>query len=277
MIEKISNNIDKLKNIPIFLLIFSIIIIIVFKNNIDFGIEFKGGTLIEIVGKHNIVLNEYNYKLEYAKDSFGNYYTRIFLDKFLSTEEINNIIKKLEENGISREDVSINQISPTFGREFFKQVIIVLFVAFVLMSLGVIFRFKSLIPALTIILSVTSDIITTIALIILLGIEFTKGVFLALLLLIGYGVDSNVLLATRILKEYRNFKDGYVSAFKTGALMSLTTISAGIALYIFSASKILKDIALVAIMGLVSDFIYTWFLNSYLIKRILTRYKIWRF
>ena len=275
MIESIARNIDKYKIVPIFLLLFSIFIIIFFGKNINLGIEFKGGTFIEIEGKYNIHLSGYSYDVEYAKDTFGNFYTRIFIDKFLNASETKIVVKELEEQGIDRSKISIEQISPRFGREFFKQVIMVLLIAFILMSIGVIIRFKSFIPALTIIISVVSDIVTTLAFIILFGIEFTKGVFLALLLLIGYGVDSNVLLSTRILKEYKNFFDGYVSAFKTGALMSLTTIFAGIALYIFSASKVLKDIALVAIIGLLSDFIYTWFLNSYLIKIYLVRVKKW--
>ncbi len=279
VISSIADQIDRLKFIPLLFLVFSFLILLIFIDDIKLGIEFKGGTFIEIIGKHEIQFKDgFDYSLEYARDTFGNVYTRIFIDRFLNVSEINNLVSYFESIGIDRDSVSIEQISPTFGREFFKQVIMALMFAFALMSFGVFLRFRSPIPALTIIISIVSDIVTTLAFIIILGIEFTKGVFLALLLLIGYGVDSNVLLATRVLKEYKRFKDGYISAFKTGILMTITTISAGIALYTFSATKILKDIALVAVIGLASDFIYTWFLNSYLIKKIITkRRRKWRY
>ncbi|MEE9474827.1 MAG: hypothetical protein V3V36_04060, partial [Candidatus Hydrothermarchaeaceae archaeon] len=106
------------------------------------------------------------------------------------------------------------------------------------------------------------DIITTLAIMIVLQIKLSMGSFVALLLLIGYSVDTDILLTTRLLvKRQKSIKERIKGAMRTGLTMAGTTISAMIVLLLVATSTLLKEIAVVLLIGLLVDLINTWIQN----------------
>ena len=108
----------------------------------------------------------------------------------------------------------------------------------------------------------------------ILGIKLSTASVAALLMLIGYSVDSNILLSVRTIKRHEGTVAERISnALKTGMTMSGTTLAVMTVIYLITPSKILQQIAMVLIFGLIFDFINTWFMNSSILKIWLERKK----
>src|SRR3989338_3159171 len=93
------------------------------------------------------------------------------------------------------------------------------------------------------------------------------GSIAAFLMLIGYSVDTDILLSTKALKEKSGtLNERMFGAFKTGLVMSMTTITAVAVAYYFSQADILKQIMTVLFIGLNVDIINTWIQNTAILK-----------
>ncbi len=182
--------------------------------------------------------------------------------------EINRFKTTIEEKlAVTPELYSIEQIGSSLGDSFFKQVILSLVIAFVLMAVMVIIWFRNLGPSMIVILAAFCDIVETIAAINILGIKVSTGGIAALLMLVGYSVDTDILLSTRVLKRKEgSVYDATVDAFKTGMMMTGTALVAVIIGYFVSVSEALKQIMLILIIGLGFDILNTWIQNAALLR-----------
>ena len=161
------------------------------------------------------------------------------------------------------ENYSSNFISPTLSGAFFKQAVYILVISLVLMS-GVIFiYFREFVPSIAVVLSAIFDLIVTVGVLNLMEFKVSIAGIGALLMILGYSIDTDILLTNRVFKERGDDyfeKTGF--AFKTGVLMSVTTLLAGICALIITNSDVIFEIALILIIGLVVDFISTWCMNA---------------
>lgn len=161
------------------------------------------------------------------------------------------------------ENYSSNFISPTLSNTFFTQSMLIMLFSFVLMSLVVFFYFRKIVPSFAVILSVLFDIIVTVGILNVFKFEISIAGIGALLMLIGYSIDTDILLTNRLIKEHGdNYLEKAFFAFKTGVLMTGTTLIAGSAALLFTNSDVIFEIALIMIIGLLVDFISTWFQNT---------------
>jgi preprotein translocase subunit SecF len=101
------------------------------------------------------------------------------------------------------------------------------------------------------------------------GIPLTLGTTAALLMLIGYSVDSDILLTTRVLKRQGKLNDKLTGAFRTGIIMTSTTIAAIVALFVvswFGQVQVIYEISAVLLIGLFFDIMNTWLTNVGILK-----------
>jgi preprotein translocase subunit SecF len=127
-------------------------------------------------------------------------------------------------------------------------------------------------PSAAVALAAFADIIMTVALVNVLGIEMSLAGIIALLMLIGYSVDTDILLTTRLLKERTGTLNHRLwDACKTGVTMTLTAIVAvGISLwFVASYSDTLAQIFTIMLFGLVFDLFNTWITNASILKWFL--------
>ena len=123
-----------------------------------------------------------------------------------------------------------------------------------------------------ILLAVASDIISTLAVVDLLGIRVGTAGIAALLMLIGYAVDTDILLTSRVFKQkVGTVFERITDAMRTGLLMTGTAITASIVGVIFAQSDTIRQIMLIVTIGLVFDMIYTWFQNAGILRWYLER------
>ncbi len=273
----------KLMIITILMLVASLTIVVVSYSSgtMPMSISFKGGTLLtaSFTGEYPAGLQSemssainYNVKARVVTSALGNKEIEVFVDSPLNNSDITLIENVLGEKGISKKGIAYNTIQPSLGTQFFKQAMYALLFAFILMALTVFFRFKTAVPSFAVVLSAFSDIVVTLAVMGLLGIELSKGSLVALLLLIGYSVDTDILLTTRVLVKKKEPLDERIKkSMKTGLTMSITTFSAMFVLYIISSSKILDDVAAVIMIGMIADMLNTWIQNVAILKWYLER------
>jgi len=177
------------------------------------------------------------------------------LDSFLGA--IGSVTGELNEG-----DYSIEIMGSSLGASFFKETIIALVFAFVLMSVVVFIYFRNFVPSLAVILSAFSDIIVTLAIVDLAGMKLGTGGIAAFLMLVGYSVDTDMLLTTRLLKRKEGTVfDRTISSVKTGMLMTVTTMGALTVGMIFVQSAVIRQIMTIVLIGLVVDIINTWIQN----------------
>jgi preprotein translocase subunit SecF len=166
-------------------------------------------------------------------------------------------------------DAKIDQIGASFGKTLQGQASIALLLSFIGMAIVVFVAFRALVPAGAVVFCALTDIIMTAAVMTLVGIELSLPTTAALLMLIGYSVDSDILLTMRVLKRQGRLSEKLSGAFRTGIIMTTTTLAAIAAMWVVAAVgqiTVIRDIASVLIIGLLLDMMNTWLMNAGIIK-----------
>lgn len=165
-----------------------------------------------------------------------------------------------------------NYISPTLSNTFFIQALYIIAISFILMAFVIFFYFREFVPAFAVVLSGAFDIFVTVGILDLMKFKISIPGIGALIMLIGYSIDTDVLLTNRLLREKEgNIFEKTFGAFKTGILMSLTTLFTGIGALIFTNSSVIYEIALILVIGLCIDIISTWLQNAPILLNWLER------
>jgi preprotein translocase subunit SecF len=162
------------------------------------------------------------------------------------------------------------------AHSFYRQLLIAMAIAFIFMAIVVLIIFRAAVPSLMVVLCAAADIICALALVDMLGFKVSTAGIAAFLMLIGYSVDTDTMLTTKVLKRRGegtlNSRIG--SAFKTGMIMTLTSLVAVLFAYFIAQASVLKEIFLILGCGLVMDIFFTWLLNASLLKLYCERKKI---
>lgn len=179
------------------------------------------------------------------------------------------LVRALKDNGLPMVTgtYSVEVMGSSLGKSFYKQTITAIIIAFAFMAIVVLITFRSLLPSLFVVLAAASDIISTLAVIDVLGVKLSTAGVAALLMLIGYSVDTDILLTTKVLKRKEGtLVERLTRSMRTGILMSGTSIAATIIGYFVTQSDIVKQIMLILSIGLVFDVIYTWVQNAGMLR-----------
>ncbi|MAH03333.1 hypothetical protein CMI39_00935 [Candidatus Pacearchaeota archaeon] len=179
------------------------------------------------------------------------------LEEFLGYELING------------ENASFEFTGSSLSESFYKQLLIAILFAFILMAIVVFFIFRTFVPSLAVIIAAFADILMTLTMINILGMKISSAGIVAFLMLIGYSVDTDILLTTRILKrDEGSLNERIYGAFKTGLTMTLTSLLAiTFALFVVkSFSIVLTQIFTVLVIGLGFDILNTWITNVSILK-----------
>jgi len=279
------DTLKKLMIIPVLMVLTSISIIAVnySAGTIPLTIDFKGGTVITVYdvpedvdlktaleGRFGFDVHESTIR-DFSGKAIGK---NLEIEEFFKGDKQTEVTNYIISQGISKEKINIRDISPSITGLFIEQSIKAVLFAFLFMAAVVFWRFRTAVPSFAVILSAFSDIVTTLAIMIVLQIQLSLGSFVALLLLIGYSVDTDILLTTRILvKRQKEIPERIKDAMKTGLTMAGTTISAMAVLLLVATSPLLKEIAVVLLIGLLVDLINTWIQNVYILWWYLDRGK----
>ena len=266
--------------IPLIIMLLSLVSIGVFyskHNDIMFkDVSLSGGTSITINGDINSENLESQLKVKFNDVSIRKL-TDLTTGKSLATiiessstpEELKSEIEKILGYTLTDENSSTEFTGSTLSSGFYRQLMIALFISFVLMSLVVFILFRTFIPSIAVIFAAFSDVVMPLALIDLLGIKISTAGIAAFLMLIGYSVDTDILLTTRALKKREGTLNQRIyGAFRTGIFMTLTALAAVLPAFfiITGLPDCFRQIFLILALGLSADIINTWLTNASIIK-----------
>ena len=231
------------------------------------GIDFSGGTAVTVVTtdtKEQLQSTFAGYPLIDISEGVNNGY---FL-KFgaMDDTEFRSLSALISEKF---PDAKVDQIGETFGKTLQSQAVLALIFSFIGMAIVIFLAFRTFVPAVAVVLSAFADMVMTAAMMNIVGIPLSLGTLAALLMLIGYSVDSDILLTNRVLKRQGKLNDKLTGAFRTGIIMTSTTLAAASAMFIvawFGSVLILMEISAVLLIGLVFDVMNTWLTNVGILK-----------
>ena len=270
--------------LSIFLVVVSLLLLL-FKG-LNFGIDFKGGTLIELRStdsKINISslrdnLNQLDLG-DVSVKNFGN--EKDFLIKFENNNNknvIGQIKSNLEKSFANNFDFRrVENVGPKVSSELLKSGIIAISVALALMLIYIWIRFEWQF-SLGAILALFHDVIVTLGLFSLLGLEINLSIIAAVLTIVGYSMNDTVVIFDRVRENLRKYSDIKIfeltnisinETLSRTLITSITTLLALLSIFFFGG-EILKGFSLAMIFGVV----FGTYSSIYIANTILVRLRV---
>ncbi len=268
------------------LLIIASLILLIFKG-LNFGIDFKGGTLIELRSsdtKINVSSLRDNLKQmdlgDVSVKKFGN--DQDYLIKFENKDNKKNIIEEIRSNldksfGNNFDFRRVENVGPKVSAELLKSGIIAISISLAVMLIYIWIRFEWQF-SLGAILALFHDVIVTLGLFSLLNLEINLSIIAAVLTIVGYSMNDTVVIFDRVRENLRKYSDIKIfeltnisinETLSRTLITSITTLLALLSIFFFGG-EILKGFSLAMIFGVV----FGTYSSIYIANSVLVRLKV---
>ena len=261
-------NFLKFKNVfmSVSLVLFVISIILFFTKGLNLGVDFKGGTVIEM--KFEQTNNSEDIRKSLLKINLGDVKVKEFgSDKdFLATIEqkgknndfVGSIKNHLEKDLNKKVDFRrVEVVGSKISNELTRDGIYSVVLALILMLVYIWFRFEWQF-SLGSIVALVHDVIITIGAFSLIGYEFNLSIVAAILTIVGYSMNDTVIIYDRIREFLKKddkkelselINDSINSTLSRTLKTSGTTLLALISIYFFGG-EMLKGFSFALIWGI---------------------------
>jgi len=273
MIFKISKDIKfsyfyrKLNILSSIFIIFSILVLI-FKG-LNLGVDFKGGTLIEL-RTENSIINIAEIRQSFLKMNLGDvtvkkfgeendYLVKIEITKSDDENFIKSINDKLSADlGSNVNFRRVENVGPKVSNELLKDGLLAISLSLAAMLFYIWVRFEWQF-SLGAIVALIHDVIITVGIFSFLSYEINLSIVAAVLTIVGYSMNDTVVIFDRIrenLKKYSKISIADISDVSTHETLSrtlitsITTLLALFSIYIFGGA-ILKGFSFAMIVGVI--------------------------
>jgi len=252
----------------------------------NLGIDFAGGTLIQIRFDKSVsttevrdILSEFNLSQSTIQNLSENEF--VIRTEKIDPERIKGILSALRENLTDLEVLRVETVGPVIGENLKKLALYALFFAFIGITLYITMRFEFKFSIISI-LALFHDCLIVLGIFSLLQKEITISVIAAVLTIIGYSLNNTIVILDR-LRENIKFKarepfENLINMSINQSLSrtintSLTTIIPILALYFFGGN-ILSDFALALFIGMVAGTYSSIFIASPLLLEWNRMFKV---
>ena len=259
------NKFYKKFNILSLILIVISLIFLLFKG-LNYGVDFKGGTLIEIRTEQNInniraIRDSFNqmYLGDVSVKKFGN--ETDFIVKFEKQNSndpkfIENIKTKLSSSIGNVDFRRVENVGPKVSSELLKSGIIAITLSLAAMLIYIWIRFEWQF-SLGAILAIFHDVIITLGIFSLFSLEINLSIVAAVLTIVGYSMNDTVVIFDRVRENLKKYSDIKIfdltnvsinETLSRTIITSITTLLALLSIY-FLGGEILKGFSLAMILG----------------------------
>ena len=261
------NKFYKQLNIISLILIVASLILLVFKG-LNYGVDFKGGTLIEIKveqssSKISSIRDSFNQMNlgDVSVKNFGNktdYIVKFEKQSSNDSKFINNIKTKLSSSIGNVDFRRVENVGPKVSAELLKSGIIAIALSLAAMLLYIWIRFEWQF-SLGAIIALFHDVIITMGIFSLFSLEINLSIVAAVLTIVGYSMNDTVVIFDRVrenLKKYADIKIFELTNISINETLSrtiitsVTTLLALFSIYFFGG-EILKGFSLAMILGVI--------------------------
>ncbi|MEC9454330.1 MAG: protein translocase subunit SecF [Pseudomonadota bacterium] len=245
-------------------------VVLLFAKGLNFGIDFEGGILIEVgterpadIGGMRAVLGDLGLG-EVSLQEFGSdTEVLIRIERQSSDAEDQLAITAVREVLDAKFAGEITyrrteRVGAKVGAELIEAGIIAMILAIALMLVYIWFRFE--LPfAIGAIIALVHDVLLTLGMFALFGLEFNLAIVAAILLIVGYSMNDTVVVYDRVRENLRKYKKmplvellnvSVNDTLSRTVMTSLTTLLALAALLIFGG-EVIRDFTFAMIWGVV--------------------------
>ena len=262
-------------------------ILLLFFKGLNFGVDFKGGTLIELRANdknvnvttlrnsfNNMNLGDVNIK------KFGN--ENDFLIKIEKKDTSTNAIEVIK-NDLSKSINSsfnfrrVENVGPKVSSELLRSGILAIALSLAAMLFYIWIRFEWQF-SLGAILALFHDVIITLGFFSLFNLEINLSIVAAVLTIVGYSMNDTVVIYDRVRENLKKFSDIKIfeltnisinETLSRTIITSATTLLALVSIYFFGG-QILKGFSLAMIMGV----IFGTYSSIYIANPILVKLRV---
>ena len=269
MIYKIQfNKFYKIFNLFSFGLILLSIIFLLFKG-LNYGVDFKGGTLIELrTTKDNTTISDIRSAFnqlnlgDVTVKQFGN--ESDFIVKFEKKENENtNFVGDIKSklNNLLGEDLDfrrVENVGPKVSAELFKSGVIAIALSLSAMLVYIWIRFEWQF-SLGAIIALFHDVIITLGIFSIFSLEINLSIVAAILTIVGYSMNDTVVIYDRVRENLKKHADIKIfdltnisinETLSRTIITSITTLLALVTIFLFGGT-ILKGFSLAMILGVI--------------------------
>ena len=280
------NKFYKLFNLISLSLVVASVLLLFFKG-LNFGVDFKGGTLIELRSNYKNI-NVTSLRQSFSKMNLGDFNVKKFgndndfLIKIEKKDTSANAIEVIKKDLTSSLGGSFNfrrveNVGPKVSSELLKSgiIAIVLSLAAMLFYIWIRFEWQFSLGA---ILALFHDVIITLGLFSLFSLEINLSIVAAVLTIVGYSMNDTVVIYDRVRENLRKFSDIKIyeltnisinETLSRTIITSATTLLALVSIYLFGG-EILKGFSLAMIMGV----IFGTYSSIYIANPILVKLRV---
>ncbi len=273
-IIKPDTHFDFLKRKAIFisisiLLILSGVVSIFMRGGLNYGIDFAGGTLVQLKFKQPANIGEIREslkKIDLGESVIQEYGTpeEVLIRVEKSSQGLKNLSDRITESlhkAFGKKSFIVERVEvvgPQVGRDLREKALLALLYAIIGVLIYITFRFEFRF-AVGAVLALVHDVLITVGVFSLLNKEFTLPIVAAVLTIIGYSLNDTIVVFDRIRERFRlKKKEGYEvtvnrsinETLSRTLLTSLTTLVVVVALF-FLGGEVIHDFAFALIVGIV--------------------------
>ena len=285
------NFVSKFKKANYISIIFLILsIFFIFFKGLNYGIDFKGGTLIELRtdktikassirdSLNQIDLGDINVK-RFGKD--GDFLIKVEKKNTSDNDLISNLKKNLSNNLVNEVDFRrVESVGPKVSSELLESSIIAISLALAAMLFyrWVRFEWQFSVGA---IIALFHDVIITLGIFSVLSLEINLSIIAAVLTIVGYSMNDTVVIYDRIRENIYKFTKISISditnlsineTLSRTIITSVTTLLALFSIYILGG-EILRGFSFAMILGVVIGTYSSIFVASPILKFFKVSYK----
>jgi len=246
------------------IILFTVSVLSLSFRGLSFGLDFSGGTLVEVTYEKPVELELIRNTLNangYEDSQVVNFGTN--LDVLIKVADQNGnssvgeaVYSLLNENGLQGELKRVEFVGPQIGSELRDQGGLGMLVALFMILIYVAFRFQYKF-ALGAVTALGHDVVIILGLFSILAWDFDLTVLAALLAVIGYSLNDTIVVSDRIRENFRTQRElepremidlSLNQTLGRTIVTSLTTLLVLFALFIFGGEMI-KGFSLALILG----------------------------
>ena len=273
------------------LLIFTMSVLFILFKGLNYGIDFKGGTLIELrADSKNINISEIRSSLnsmnlgdvnvkEFGKE--GDYLIKVEQ----KTGNNNELISEIKKTLINNLNAEINfrrveNVGPKVSSELLQSGIIAISLSLAAMLFYIWIRFEWQFSIGSII-ALFHDVIITIGIFSILSLEINLSIIAAVLTIVGYSMNDTVVIYDRIRENLNKYTKLNISetanlsineTLSRTIITSLTTLLALLSIYILGG-EILRGFSFAMILGVLIGTYSSIFVAAPVLKFLKVSYK----
>ncbi len=242
-------------------------VVMFFVNGLNYGIDFTGGTLIQInagkfisVEEAREIVEEFDPNMSIIHGGVDKEELIIKSTLDLSNSDITSITDKfIEKYDIDKNSFLSEKIGPTMGKEIQNKAFLSISIATIVMLAYISFRFEFKF-GLAAIIALIHDVLVTISVYAIFKLPVNSSFIAAILTIVGYSINDTIVIFDRIREEMRlNPRENFENIVNNSIRHSLrrtinttvTTVVAVLILYILGVEDI-KVLALPLLVGMLA-------------------------